>query len=96
MAKRRTYTRTVYRSAKRSYRSRGGAGAFKPVIAGALAGAAGGLASSFLGNYGNLAAHIGVGWFMKNQTLMTIGGMELGQMFFGGGNNVTKSGFWES
>lgn len=90
--------RTVYRKGKTIYRSRGGmTSAFKPVLAGVVGGAAGGLAAKHLplGAYAQPIAHIGVGWFMKNPTLMTIGGMELGASFFGG-NGVVKAGFWES
>lgn len=96
MAKRRK-TRTVYRRAKTVYRRARGInmGTFSPVIAGALGGAAGNLAGGFLGGYGKPLAHVGVGYFMKDKALMTIAGMELGQMFFGG-NGVVQGGFFES
>ena len=97
MARRKT--RTVYRKAKRTYsRARSGLlsmGTFSPVIAGALGGAAGNLAGNYLGGYGKPIAHIGVGYFMKDKALMTIAGMELGSMFFGG-NGVSQGGFFES
>ena len=92
MAKRKT--RTVYRKAKRVYRRASGGG-FKPVIDGAIAGAAGNVASKFLGSYGMPAAAIGIGIWRKNSTLKTIGGLELGAMlsqnipFLGNGGGNT-------
>lgn len=86
MARRGSYgrTRTVYRKAKRSYRrASGGAGGFKPIVDGVLAGAGGQVASKYIGAWGQPAAILGVGYFMKNNTLKTIGGMQIGAMLGG-------------
>lgn len=64
------------RSYKKTYRkARSYGGKYKPILDGLLAGAV----NKFVGGYipipgvGNLA----VGYFRKNQTLMTLGGMQL-------------------
>lgn len=81
MARRKT--RTVYRKAKRTYRRAASRGGFQPIIDGLIAGAGGKLASNYIGVWGVPAATLGVGYFMKNSTLKTIGGMQLGSMIGG-------------
>ena len=81
MARRKT--RTVYRKAKRTYRRAASRGGFQPIIDGLIAGAGGQLASKYIGVWGQPAATLGVGYFMKNSTLKTIGGMQVGSMIGG-------------
>jgi hypothetical protein len=74
-------TRVVYRKARRAYRrARGfggglGGGTFGPVIQGAVAGLA---ASTLQGRvpYGATLGIAGVGWFLRNPTLLTLAGMQ--------------------
>jgi hypothetical protein len=98
MAKRRT--RTIYRRARRSYRrSRGfagklGGGTLGPVIQGAVAGLA---ASTLNGRvpYGSTLGVAGVGWFMKNPTLLTLAGMQLASLIpnpLAGTTNTSSTG----
>ena len=94
-------TRTRYRTrVKRVYsRSRGGGGKAKQIIDGVLAGAVGSYAGNFLGGFGQPAAYIGIGWFRKNSTLSTLGGVQLGQMLggmLGGGGGSGNGGFFQS
>lgn len=56
----------------------------KPILDGAIAGVAGGILSNWLGGYGRPAGHLAVGYFRKNNTLKTIGGVELGEALAGG------------
>jgi len=70
----------------------------KPIIDGFLAGAAGGLATKYIGSFGHPAATLGIGFFRKNNVLKTEGARELGAMIvsqFSGGMNVGggKGGF---
>jgi len=88
MARRRSY-RKVYR------RARSGGGSFKPIIDGVLAGAAGGLATKYIGNMGHPIATLGIGYFRNNNVLKTEGARELGAMLvtqFVGGSNVGGGG----
>jgi hypothetical protein len=80
--RRRSYarTRTVYRKAKRVYRSRGGGGAFKPFINGAIAGVAAEAGQKFLGQWGAPVGVGAVGYFMKDNTLKTIAGLQIGSI----------------
>lgn len=83
---------------KRIYRkARGGGGSFKPIIDGMLAGAAGGLASNYVGEYGHPVAALGIGYFRNNNVLKTEGARGLGAMlvnqFMGGGGNGKGGGF---
>ena len=100
MARRRITGRRVYaarRSPRTRYRRarRAAGGSMKPIIDGALAGIAGQLAGNFMGGFGQPIAHLGIGYFRKNNTLKTLGGIELGSMlgqrvggmFGGGGTN---------
>lgn len=71
----------------------------KGTIDGVMAGAVGGLASRYLGAYGQPIGTLGVGWFRKNNTLMTLGGMQLGSMLLGMtglGNGNGGGGFFQS
>lgn len=91
MARRR---RTVRRYARRA------GGSMKPILDGVLAGAGGQILSGYIGAPGAPIATIGVGYFRKNNTLKTIGGLELGAVianmlpFGGGGGN--GGGFFHS
>jgi len=82
--------------ARRYYaKARGGGGGFKPIIDGLLAGAAGGLATKYMGNMGHPIATLGIGYFRKNNVLKTEGARELGAMLvtqFAGGSNVGGGG----
>ena len=102
--RRRPTVRSKQPMARRSYRkvyrrARSGGGSFKPLIDGALAGAAGGLATKYLGNMGHPIATLGIGYFRNNNVLKTEGARELGAMlvsqFAGGGNVGGGSGFFE-
>lgn len=98
--------RTVYRTAKRSIRRRassgGGLGKIKTtLLPGLVAGAAAPIVSRFVpGGWGNALTFGGVGYFMKNDTLMTLAGVSAGQnlapMVSGlipGGNTTSSGGF---
>ena len=70
----------------------------KGIIDGVLAGAAGSLASKYIGSFGSPIATVGIGWFRKNPTLTTLGGIQLGNMLAsqftgagGNGNNFFQS-----
>lgn len=101
MARRRSYarTRTVYRTAKRTYRRAVG-GSMKPLIDGALGGVAAQIGGKFLNGWGQPLGYIAVGMFRKNSTLTTLGGVALGGQianmipFLGGGNGNT-GGFYQ-
>jgi len=56
-------------------------------ISGAVAGLVGVLASKMLGTWSQPASDLGVGYFMKNDTLMTIGGRQIGAQLAAGGLN---------
>jgi len=92
VARRRNYRRRIGRA-------RTAGGSFKPIIDGLLAGAAGGLATKYMGNMGHPVATLGIGYFRKNNVLKTEGARELGAMLvnqFAGGSNVGGgSGFFE-
>lgn len=89
MARRRNYRRYAARAyggarrAYRGYRRRGGAGGFRPVINGLIAGVVANLAVKYIGSWGAPAANIGAGWWLKNDTLKTIGGIQLGNVVSG-------------
>lgn len=53
-------------------------GAFKPVLAGAIGGAAAQYARAYNAQFGGAVAQAAVGYFMKNDTLMTMAGIEAG------------------
>lgn len=77
-------------------RARGGGGALKPIIDGFLAGAAGGLATKYLGAYGHPVATLGIGYFRNNAVLKTEGARELGatlvSQFVGNGIGTNAGG----
>jgi len=87
MARRRTYRRT----ARRAYTARGG---MKPIIDGLIGGVAAEAGQKFLGGYGGALGTTAAGYFLKNSTLKTIGGFQLGSMLgdqlpvIGGGGKV--------
>ena len=68
------------------------------LMPGLIAGVAGSFANRYLGSYGQPVATLGIGWFMKNNTLTTLGGLQLGQMLGGmiGGSNGGGNGFYQS
>jgi len=87
MARRRNYRRYARRA-----RSTGGS--MKPVIDGVLGGVGASLGSKYLGSWGAPAGYLAVGYFRKNNTLKTLGAVQLGQqiagmipMIGGGGSN---------
>jgi len=67
-------TRTVYRRARSSI------GSTKGIIDGAIAGAVSSIAEGFFGGWGSVIGTLATGYFMKNNTLKTIGGFQLGDM----------------
>lgn len=75
--RRRTYTRRATRTIKRTYNRTGG---FKPIIDGAIAGIAAEAGQKFLGNWGAPLGIGAVGMFMKNNTLKTIAGLQVGSI----------------
>jgi len=87
MARRRTYRR----KARRAYTARGG---MKPIIDGLIGGVAAEAGQKFLGGYGGALGTTAAGYFLKNSTLKTIGGFQLGSMLgdqlpvIGGGGKV--------
>ena len=92
MARRRTYRR----AARRAYTARGG---MKPIMDGAIGGIAAEAGQKFLGGYGGALGTLAAGYFMKNSTLKTIGGYQLGSMLgdkipmIGGGGTVAGGVF---
>lgn len=94
MAKGKTKTKTVYRKAKTyARRISGGSKKFSEGISGFISGGLGVLVGQrFLGNWGQPASDIGVGYFMKNDTLMTLGGRSIGAMLASGSGLAGGSG----
>jgi len=92
MARRRNYRRT----ARRAYTARGG---MKPIIDGVIGGIAAEAGQKFLPGYGGALGTTAAGYFMKNSTLKTIGGFQLGSMLgdmlpvIGGGGSVASAAF---
>jgi len=93
----RTMARRRYkRAARRVYGARGG---IKPIMDGAIGGIAAEAGQKFLGGYGGALGTIAAGYFMKNATLKTIGGYQLGSMLgdqipgIGGGGTVAGGAF---
>jgi hypothetical protein len=87
---------------KKKSRRRGGSkkAMTKAAMDGALAGIAPGLARRFglgnmLGNYTEAAALGAVGYFRKNNTLITLAAFEAAQQFIGGSNGNGGSGAFE-
>jgi hypothetical protein len=94
---RRQKIRTVYRRAKTAYRRASSGNSFKPIVNGVLAGAGGKLATKYVGSWGRPLAYVGIGYFMKDNTLKTLGGIGIGEtigsMVTGNGGN--GGGFFE-
>lgn len=100
----------VVGAARRHYSSRGGArgilGSFMPMVAGGVGQIAASVGNSFLPTWGGIAGLAGTGYFMKNDTLMTIAGMHAAAQFpvaglLGGSNGsngsstqITSGGGW--
>jgi len=88
--------RRYKRAARRAYGARGG---MKPIMDGAIGGIAAEAGQKFLGGYGGALGTIAAGYFMKNATLKTIGGYQLGSMLgdkipmIGGGGTVAGGAF---
>lgn len=92
MPKRRTYTRYVTRTRRAARRVGGiGGGLVGNVLAGIVAGAAGRFTAG-IHPLAPAATTAGVGWFMKNPTLQTIGGMQLGNALLSGGVTAGSNG----
>jgi hypothetical protein len=53
-------------------------GSFKPALDGGIAQIVASTANQFMKPWGGIAALAGVGYFMKNDTLMTLAGMHAG------------------
>ena len=90
--RRRSYTR----ARKYVRRARTGGGGVKPIIDGALAGAGGLLATKYIGAYGQPIATLGVGYFRNNNTLKTLGAMQIGAILvssFVGGAGAGNGGY---
>ncbi len=72
-------------AARRHYSSRGGARgivtSFKPMLDGGIGQAAASIGNSFLPTWGGILGLAGTGYFMKNDTLMTIAGMHMAAQF---------------
>ena len=82
------------RSARRGISSGGGLGSF---IQGAMAGLASQVGQKFLPGYGGPLAVGGVGYFTKNQTLLTLSGMQASALipiggFLGGSTAASSNG----
>jgi len=94
MAKGKTKTRTVYRKAKTyARRASGGGKKFGDAISGFISGGLGVLVGNrFLGTWGQPVSDIGVGYFMKNDTLTTLGGRSIGAMLASGSGLGGSSG----
>lgn len=93
-----TRYRTRYVKAKRSYRRAnvGTRGLLGNVLWGAVAGGASRFAAG-LHPLAGPAVTAGVGWFAKNPTLQTIGGLQLGNMaagMIGGGTSNAGAGWY--
>ena len=86
MARRRSRTRTIYRTARRGYRSRKGllSGSMGNVIIGAAAGAVSPMIPQFIGNFTNPVLFGVAGYFLKKPALLTVAGYEAGQALIGG------------
>lgn len=96
MPRKRTVTRYVTRARRAVSRRSGSAGIVNNLLAGAVAG----VAAPFVRNIHPLApgaAYAGIGWFMKNPTLQTLGGLSLAQGLVGtvsGGGSAAGGGWY--
>lgn len=65
-----------------------------PMLAGAIGGAGSKVARAYQPQFGGIAVNAAVGYFMKNDTLMTLAGMEAGHNILamtGIGNTASTS-----
>jgi len=96
MPRKRAVTRYVTRARRAVSRQSGTAGIVNNLLAGAVAG----VAAPFARNIHPLApgaAYAGIGWFMRNPTLQTLGGLSLAQGLVGslsGSGTTAPSGGW--
>ena len=99
-------TKTVYRTKKAAKRRRstGGFGGFNlnKILKTVMGGAVVGLVSKFSGNIpyvGTSLPYFAGGFLLKNDVLMTLGGVTLGtqlvNQFAGGIGGTTSGNFWE-
>lgn len=80
------------RSYRKAYsRARTGGGSMKPIIDGLIVGAAGGFLNGKIPFSGPLVS-LGVGYFRNNNTLKTIGAIQLGQALLGGMGGGSNGG----
>ena len=80
MARRKRAPKRRYTRARKVYsRARGSGGKFKAILDGAIAGAGGQVASSFIGQWGQPLAFGAVGYFRNNPTLKTLAGVAIGE-----------------
>jgi len=84
---RRRYGRTIYRSARKGYRSRKGllGGSMGNILIGAVAGAVSPMIPDVLGGWTKPAVFGAAGYFFKKPALMSIAGYEIGKTLMGGG-----------
>ena len=76
----------------------GGGGTFGPVIQGLMGGVASQIGAKFLPGYGATLGLGAAGYFTRNQTLMTLTGMQAANLLplgglLGGGSSNTSGGF---
>lgn len=94
MPRRKTYTRYVTRTRRAARRVGGfGGGLVGNVLAGIVAGAAGRFTAG-IHPLAPAATTAGVGWFMKNPTLQTLGGMQLGNALLSGNGGTSGGSGW--
>ena len=72
--------RTRYRTRVKRIYSRAKGGSFRPIINGVIAGVAAEAAQKYLGSYGVPLGVGAVGYFMKDNTLKTIAGLQAGSL----------------
>ena len=76
---------TVAGHARRHYASRGGmmgiAGSFKPALDGGIGQLVASVANQFMPPWGGILGLGATGYFLKNDTLMTLAGMHAGAQF---------------
>jgi len=74
-------------------------GSMKPIMDGVIGGIAAEAGQKFLGGYGGAGGTIAAGYFLKNNTLKTLGAWQLGSMLgdqlpvIGGGGSVAGGAF---
>ena len=94
-ARRRSYTRTIYKKARRGYRKRKGflTGNMGNIIIGAGYGAIEPMIPQFLGGWTSPLVAGAVGWYFKKPALMGIAGYQVGQLISPFGNGSQMGGF---